>query len=188
MVARDMWNSEDSERFMPCVERGPTLFFYDQGVLAAFDVVTGNARWRLPSVGVTSLKFDDKGMMYVITTSAQQQDIKYIDQVDVTRKTVPVMMKVDPKNGKIIWSLNQTGETCLFSGKYFYAIEASTGGGTRFGRDVPAHTRIYRLHPRDGRVIWDHLEKKFPVDIDFRGNTILALFPDELKVLKFMAL
>lgn len=188
MVDRDMWNSEDSERFMPCVERSSTLFFFDQGVLAAFDVVTGNARWRLPSVGVTSLKFDDKGMMYVITTSAQQQDIKYLDQIDVNRKTVPVIMKVDPKIGKIIWSLNQTGETCLFSGKYFYAIEASTGGGTRFGRDVPAHTRIYRLHPRDGRVIWDHLEKQFPVDIDFRDNTILALFPDELKVLKFMAL
>src|SRR6267142_3204881 len=105
---------EDSNGFTPCIERGNTLFIFDQGVLAAFDIATGNARWRLPSVGVSALKFDGEGMMYIVTTSAQQEQIKYRDQVDVTRKTVPVMMKVDPRNGKIIWTLNQTGQTCVF--------------------------------------------------------------------------
>jgi hypothetical protein len=62
------------------------------------------------------------------------------------------------------------------------------GGGRRFDKEVPAHTRIYRLHPRDGRVIWDHVEKQFPIDLDFRDNQILALFPNEVKVLKFLAL
>ena len=106
----------------------------------------------------------------------------------MTRKTVPVVVKVDPRNGKIIWSLNQTGETCLFSGKYFYSYEASRGGGRRFDKEVPPHLRIYRLHPRDGRVIWDHVELGYPLSIDFRENEIVALFPNELKVLKFLAL
>ena len=48
----------------PCVERGDTLYVFDQAVLTAFDIATGNARWRLPSVGVVGLFFDDQGMLY----------------------------------------------------------------------------------------------------------------------------
>ena len=55
----------------PCVERGDSLYVFDQAVLTAFDVATGNVRWRLPSVGVVGLFFDDKGMMYVNSTTAE---------------------------------------------------------------------------------------------------------------------
>jgi hypothetical protein len=47
----------------PCVERGNTLFVFDEGVLTAFDLKTGNAQWRLPSVGISGLFFDHEGMM-----------------------------------------------------------------------------------------------------------------------------
>ena len=56
----------------------------------------------------------------------------------------------------------------------------------RFGKKVPAHTRFYRFHPRDGRIIWDHIEQQYPVDIDFRDNKIVALFEDEVRVLEFL--
>ena len=51
----------------PCVERAGALYVFDEGVLTAFDLMTGNVRWRLPSVGVAGLLFDDQGMMYVNT-------------------------------------------------------------------------------------------------------------------------
>jgi len=47
----------------PCVERKGSLYVFDQGVLTAFDLANGNARWRLPSIGITGLFFDDKGMI-----------------------------------------------------------------------------------------------------------------------------
>jgi outer membrane protein assembly factor BamB len=186
--SRMPWRDDDWETPVPCVERGNILYFFDQGVLGAFEIATGNARWRLPTVGASELKFDSEGMMYVVTTSAQQEQIKFSDQIDVSRKTVPVIVKVDPHDGRVLWSLKQRGQTCLFSGKFFYGVEAHGGGGVRFGKEVPAHTRLYRLHPRDGRVMWDHIEKQYPVDIDFHGNRIVALFQDEVKVLEFLSL
>src|SRR6185295_6473302 len=105
---------------------------------AAFEIATGNARWRLPTVGASELKFDSEGMMYVVTTSAQQEQIKYSDQIDVSHQTVPVLVKVDPRDGKVLWSLKQRGQTCVFSGKFFYGAEAHARGGRRFGKDVPA--------------------------------------------------
>ena len=42
-----------------CVERG-MRFIFDQGSLAAFDRATGNSRWRLPSVGISGLWFDER--------------------------------------------------------------------------------------------------------------------------------
>ncbi|HKQ39737.1 MAG TPA: B-box zinc finger protein, partial [Verrucomicrobiae bacterium] len=76
MGGRAPWNRGFWEMPMPCMERGSILYFFDQGVLAAFEIATGNARWRLPTVGVSELKFDSEGMMYVVTTSAQQEQIK----------------------------------------------------------------------------------------------------------------
>src|SRR5207302_1049268 len=70
----------------PCVERKGSLYVFDQGVLTAFDLATGNVRWRLPSVGITGLFFDDQEMMYVNTTTADPESIRYSRQIDVTQK------------------------------------------------------------------------------------------------------
>ena len=49
----------------PATERDGHLYFFDKGVLACFELATGNARWRQHTVGVTKLLFDEKGMLYV---------------------------------------------------------------------------------------------------------------------------
>ena len=36
----------------PCVERKDSLYVIDAGVLTAYDLATGKARWRLPSIGI----------------------------------------------------------------------------------------------------------------------------------------
>ena len=83
-------------------------------MLTAFDLATGNARWRLPSVGIVGLFFDDKGMMYVNSTTASPENIKYSRQIDINQKTDAVFLKVDPKTGRILWSV-ETGRLYLLS-------------------------------------------------------------------------
>ena len=39
----------------PCVEQGNTLYVFDQAVLTSFDLNSGDAHWRLPSVGIVGL-------------------------------------------------------------------------------------------------------------------------------------
>ena len=72
-------------------------------MLTAFDLATGNVRWRLPSVGIAGLFFDDKGMLYVNSTTASPENIKYSRQIDISQKTDAVFLKVDPKTGRILW-------------------------------------------------------------------------------------
>jgi hypothetical protein len=54
----------------PCVEFKDALYVFDAGVLSAFDLKTGNVRWRLPSIGITGLFFDDQGMIMSIRRPA----------------------------------------------------------------------------------------------------------------------
>ena len=61
----------------PCVERNGVLYVFDEGVLTAFELANGNARWRLPSVGIAGLFFDDREIMYVNSTTASPESIKY---------------------------------------------------------------------------------------------------------------
>ena len=103
----------------PCVEHKDTLFVFDQGVLHAFDLKTGNARWRLPSVGISGIFFDEKDNLYVNTTDASPDSIKYSRQIDVPGKVASVIQKVDSQTGKVLWISRPGGAISYVWGRSF---------------------------------------------------------------------
>lgn len=181
----------------PCVERDNTLYVFDQGVLAAFDLKTGNAQWRLPSVGISSLFFDEQGMVYVNSTTAGPDSIKYSRQIDVTAKSSGVILKVDPRSGKTLWSRETPGTLAYLSGPYIYTIQsfASYDDGedgspyrVQTGLETDPFVRIRRINPRNGKVMWAHFQLRAPLEVKFDRNTIHLVFKKEVQVLKFLSL
>jgi hypothetical protein len=181
----------------PCVERGNTLYVFDQAVLTAFDLNSGNARWRLPSVGVIGLFFGDQDSLYVNTTTGNPDDIKYSRQIDISRKTEAVVTKIDPNTGKLLWSVKPGGFASYVSGKFIYVMECYDPNPT--DQDVnndmiaslqrPAFTRILRLRPSDGRVLWDYDDNgRCPVNWNFNQNSIQLIFKREVQVLRYLTL
>jgi hypothetical protein len=178
----------------PCVERGDTLFVFDQAVLTAFDLATGNARWRLPSVGVAGLFFDDQGMLYVNTTTASPENIKYSRQIDISDKTDAVFLKIDPRTGKTLWSIKPGGFISYLSGKYIYTFQSYDPGDEEDGATMlagvspnPPFVRIRRINPENGRILWDYQQGRAPFDVQFNGNSIGLVFKKEVQVLKFLS-
>jgi hypothetical protein len=179
----------------PCVEHGDSLYVFDQAVLTAFDLSSGNARWRVPSVGVVGLFFDDKDNIYVNTTSGNPDDIKYAKQIDVTKQTDDILMKLAPKDGKTLWSIKPGGFISYLQGKYIYLVESfdpnpddeDQGDNNIIGMMKPASLRITRINPRNGHVMWDTHQDRCPVDIHFDNNTIELVFKREVQVLKFLS-
>lgn len=178
----------------PCEEMGDTLYFFDQGVLTAFETRSGKVRWRMPSVGVSQIQFDDKGMLYVATTSASPESIQYYEQVSMDR-VEPIIVKVDPATGRALWRVEKLGDECHLSGKYVYLTRSQVSGldviasmskGGRGG--VPTNFRLYRLNPRTGAQLWECYRPAHPSRLDFHNNEILFQFHDKLEVLKFLAL
>jgi hypothetical protein len=180
----------------PCVERGDTLYVFDAGVLTAFDLTSGNVRWRLPSVETKGLFFDDAGMIYVNTTSATPDNLKYSRQIDVTDKIHPVVLKVEAKTGKTLWRVNNEGTVNYVSGKLVYTAESHPGDddeadgllGVNTIFHIPAHVRIKRLDAGNGRVLWQHYQPRYPLDVRYDQNSIHLLFKKEVQILKFIYL
>jgi len=198
-VERGPRGSEESETSYgagPCVERGDTLYVFDQAVLTAFDIASGNVRWRLPSVGVLGMFFDDKGMLYVNTTTASPEALKFSRQIDINRKSSAIILKMDPQTGKILWSAMSGGFVSRVEGKFIFTVQ-SYGFGDRNNEDEgdsltvirqpKAYLRIRRLSPSDGRVLWEHFQPRAPLDIQFRGNSIQLVFQKEVQVLRFLS-
>ncbi len=193
----NFWNQEPDSESGPCVERGDTLFVFDQGVLTAFDIKSGNVRWRLPSVGVSRLFFDDKGMLYVNTTTASPDNIKFSRQIDVTDRISSAIIKVDPKNGKLLWSTEKQGELGYVSGNFLYSVDildgdeyAETDEATKLFQAFHGrpHTFIRRVNPSNGKILWQHYQDRPPLDIHFEKNRIELLFKREFQVLTFFSL
>ncbi len=174
----------------PCVERGDTLYVIDQAVLTAFDVATGNARWRLPSVGIVGLFFDDKGMLYVNTTTADPENIKYSRQIDISEKIEAILLKIDPQTGRTLWSVKPGGFISYLSGKYIYTVQSFDPGDQNVsaaGIELPAYLRIRRISPADGRQLWDYEDDRAPLAVQFQDNFIGLVFKKEVQALKFVS-
>ncbi len=180
----------------PCVERGGTLYVFDQAVLTAFELASGNARWRLPSVGVVGLFFDDQDNVYVNTTTGNPDDLKYSRQIDISRSTQAVVSKLEPKTGKTLWTVRPGGFVSYLSGKFIYVIESYDPNPTDEDAmndmtaclQKPAYLRITRLRPADGRTVWDYYDPldRCPVNWDFDGNSIQLIFKREVQVLRYL--
>jgi outer membrane protein assembly factor BamB len=176
-----------------CVEHDGGLYVYDEGMLTAFDLNSGNVRWRVPSVGIYGMRFNDDGMLYVSTTSAGPDTIKYPQQIDLGSKVEDVLMKIDPKSGKIIWSVAPGGRVAYISGKYIYTLSSFTPMENdrhpyekTTGFEPDPYTNIRRVDPKTGKMLWEYVEKRGPLDVEFNKNTVEAVFKKEVQVLKYM--
>jgi len=181
----------------PVVERDRTLFIYDQGVLSAFDLVTGNARWRLPSVGIAGMYFDDAGMIYLNTTTAGLDKIKYSRQIDVNDRTGDVVLKLDSRTGKELWKYADGGRIAYLSGKYIYTVsyvppldddEAVDENMAALGLSTKPYLRLRRINPRTGRSMWDYYEPRGALDVVVHKNSFQIVLKKEVEVLKFLSL
>jgi hypothetical protein len=174
----------------PAAERQGRLYFFDQGVLTAFELPKLTAAWRIPSVGVYNLCFNGDGDLYVSTTSANPEDIQYSETVKLIDKTSPVIMKVDPKNGKIQWKSEGTGQ-CYLSGKYVYGVFAQTGGFDLANALKPRtwneHFRVHRLDPGNGKTLFEFYHHGEPTFTDFDRNQFLMVLGNSVDVMRYFA-
>ena len=187
---------EDRTGLGPIVERGETLFVFDKGVLSAFDLSNGNARWRLPSVGIKSMFFDNAGSIYVNTTTASPEAIKFSKQIDVSNRTSDVVVKLDAKTGKQIWMNSSDGVIAYLEGKFIYTVSylSPTDEDEELNPDLVAigaqtlpFVRIRRIDPKNGHVMWDHFQQRGALDVNIHENTFQIVFKKEVQVLKFIS-
>jgi hypothetical protein len=178
----------------PCVEHGDTLYLFDEAVLSALELSTGNARWRLPSIGVVGLFFDDRGAVYVNTTTGNPDDIKYSRQIDISRKTEAILLKLDPQTGKTLWRIKPGGYIVYLSGKFIYTLESHDPNPTdeevlndmTAGLQKPPFLHLARIRPADGRVLWEYYQDRCPVDVQFDQNSISLVFKREVQLLRYL--
>jgi len=175
----------------PCVERKGSLFLFDEGVLSAFDLATGNARWRLPSVGIAGIFFDNRDTMYVNTTTASHEALKYSKQIDLSHKVLSVVLKLDSRNGKILWSTQSAGLVNYVSGNLvltaqsYMPEEREDDTSPETGFEKGPWLRIRRINANNGREVWDHYQERAPLDVAFDQNSIRLVFKKEVQVLHF---
>ena len=139
-------------------------------------------------------------MIYVNTTTASPDTVKYSRQIDISTKTHNLVLKVDSTTGKTLWGAHNDGQVNYVSGKFIYTVESHVtdegtveddglgGLGIALGITLRPHVRIKRLNPSNGRVMWEHFQQRGPLAVQFDKNQIQILFRKELQVLKFLVL
>jgi hypothetical protein len=193
----DMFASTNKARPIPAVERAGVLYFFDQGVLTAFSLTDGQVKWRLTSAGISRVQFDNAGMMYIDSTAASPEDLQYTDQIRF-ESIKPVILKVDPSNGKILWEADNLGQHCFLTGNYVYTVSRDTGGvamakglADALGAPTPEESinyNIHRLDPLTGQELWDYFRVGAPDDEVFQDNWFVLRYNNQMKAWKFLTL
>ena len=180
------------ETQIPCLETHDALFFADKGMLTCFELTTGNARWRLNSVGISAVQADGQGRLYLDTAGADPDALKYSQQFDVRDKKHRFIMKVDPQSGKVLWRSERPADYyhCVLSGAFVYSIRNwSTQDMLRLEEGPDRRFSLTLLDPGTGDMIWTYPRINHGnLKTDIQQKSILLQFDDELVVLKFFSL
>ena len=188
------WDSQNGRYGQgPCVEHKGVLYVFDAGELTALDLATGNVRWRLPSVGVAGIFFDDQDNLYVNSTTADLDSIRFSRQIDITKKIHPEAFKIQASNGKILWRVQPEGLISYVGGKFIYTVasyapeepDPDSQPLPETGFEPQPYVRIKRLNPGNGRPMWEWYDDRAPVDVQFDKNSIRLVFKREVMVLKY---
>ncbi len=165
-------------------------------VTLPLELPSGNVRWRLLSVGISGIQFDQSGLLYVSSTTGSPEDIQFSEQIKINDAAKPMLLKVDPKSGKTLWKTEQTGGNCFLTGKYVYLTDASRGGFAMInaieesfgviGRSGGSFN-VYRINPASGKTLWAFNKAEAPSSIDFANNRILLQNGRNVEVLKFLS-
>jgi hypothetical protein len=141
------------------------------------------------------VQFDDHGALYVDSTSGSPDDIQYSDQIKFD-KVAPVLLKIDPTSGKILWQVAQEGQTCFLSGPFLYTVSVQQGGIAMANGlaealnaprpDSPVYLDIVRLDPANGKILWDFSREEFPSEYSFQQNRFLLRVGNDVQVWKFL--
>jgi hypothetical protein len=176
-------------------EHDGAVYLTSPGVLTALDVKTGNVRWRLPTVGVSGLFFDATGMLYVNTTTADPERVKFARQIDISQRIDPLILKLNPTDGTILWRAEARGIVRQVGERHLHTIEVRSPDDYEDAQAVfglrPAaesgYLGVRRLKAHTGALRWDFEEQRYPLDVEIHGNSILLLFPDRLEVRRCLA-
>jgi len=180
----------------PCFEAGNRLYFFDQGMLTAFELKTGQVQWRVTSVGISQAQLGRGGKLYLASSTATPEYIPTSREIRFGQWVHPLILQVDARSGKVIWQRDRLGERLQVTGKFVYASRAQVSTvdlaaaamNQRDESKVPVHHRIWRLDPATGKELWEYYEPRAPIHLEARQNRLLLLYPNELQVLKFLAL
>jgi len=129
--------------------------------------------------------------MYVNTTTASHDRLKFSRQIDLSQKVSSVILKIDSHNGKILWSEESKGLVNYVSGKFVLAAQSSipdTPEDADTGLEKQPWMRIRRINAGNGREVWNYFQERAPLDIAFDQNTIRLVFKKEVQVLRFPSL
>jgi hypothetical protein len=176
----------------PCVERDDALYVFDGATLNAFDLATGNVRWRVPTIGIVGLFFDNQGTMYVNSTTADLDSLRFSRQIDISKKTAASVLHIDCKTGKVLWDVQPGGSVSHVDGKFVFcfashqAPDLDPDALTTLPGMLDSAMDIRRLDPKNGKIMWEYAERRCPLSTRFKGNIVELVFRKEVEVLKFL--
>ena len=133
---------------------------------------------------------------FVNGTTAGPESIKYSRQIDLSARTSGVILKIDPRTGKTLWSRETRGVLAYISGKFIFTLESYRPDDddddnpyqVQTGMETDPFVRIRRIDASSGSIVWEHVQKRCPLDMHFHENTIQLMFRKEVQHLKFITL
>ncbi len=174
----------------PVLEVGSRLLVADAGTIHCYDLKTGAVQWRLNTVGVKQMQFDGLGNIYVATTTASPESIKFEGGTDLDNNERPQILKIELASGKQLWKSNDLGDNVYVSGKFVYATRGRISMVARMQADnnltePVVNYRIHRLDASTGREKWEYHRKRAPQNIEVVGTHLLLTYRNQIQMLKF---
>ena len=185
LSVRDVFTPDVGPRGLgPFVEHQGVLYILDNSAVNAVDLASGASKWRLQCEGPSGIVIDDAGDLYATVV------------VSVGEKADVGVQKIEGATGKPLWKIDREGHASYASGKFLYTFDAYMGDqgdddDPNFEKSifyVGPFVRVRRVDSGTGKILWNHVQERHPLDVRIDQNTFQLLFRKEVQLLKYIAL
>ncbi len=176
------------ENGTPWLEAGGKLFIADGAFLSAFDLKSGQAVWRLPSVGIRKIQVDAEGGLYVLSENLSVETLSYVNDASF-HDAVPITMSIDSADGKIRWQVEKYQDLWASGKDVYVQREGKNAGDVEAqvfdpSKAVEARVKIYKLSRSSGKPLWEWFQPRRPHAVQVHGKSVALLFAGELQVIR----
>lgn len=185
-IGAPRWQTQLNAEIVTFTHGAGRLAVATEQAVSLFDENTGELRWRQPNLAAKKLKIGPDGSVYahirLTADQAKEREKEYrpakvaLGGMTIPFASVPVLLKLDARDGNIRWGVRHIGEHVLFGGEKLFVADATEQLNLLAPSGLfQGYYSVRQLNPRTGADLWCYVAKGALVDAQLIGETPLII-------------
>ncbi len=181
-IGTPRWQKQLAAEIVTVAHGAGALAVATENTVTLFDRDTGDLRWTHPDIEAENLTIAPDGSVYahifLTADQAKEHEKAYrpakvaLGGMTIPFASVPVLLKLEARDGNIRWGVRNIGEHVLVAGSKLFVADSTEQLNLLAATGLfQGYYSVRQLNPRTGADVWRYIAKGALVNAHILGDT-----------------